>query len=151
MGVGEGDREELSGSRVEVVSLASCATNIAKDSSSPYGEVESLRVEGGNEELWNGSELVPASEAPPTTDGSEGSGSDGRGSDGKGSVDGADWLLASISSSESSSSMTSFACSEGGLALEGGEEFTRLTSHYFYFPCPDIMHILTGTFMTHSI
>lgn len=34
VGVGEGDRDGVSGSRAVTVSLASCATNIAKDSSS---------------------------------------------------------------------------------------------------------------------
>lgn len=103
MGVGDGEREELSGSRAEAVSLASCATNIAKDSSSAYGEVESLRLDGWREEeevAWRGSELG-------------GPGAVAAGGGAGGGTGGAGWELPSVSinsSSESSSSITSLEC-----------------------------------------
>ena len=74
---------------------------MAKDSSSAYGEVESLRVEGGREEVeaWRGwVELEGGATAG-------GSGT---------------WELVSVSissSSSESSASISLACSEGGLAL----------------------------------
>lgn len=110
VGVGEGEGEEFSRSRAEAPSLASCATNMAKDSSSAYGEAELLRMDAGREEddACRGSEFKGGSVAVVVVEVEAGGGRDG----------GSGWEAMSMSSSESSSSISSLACREGGLTLE---------------------------------